>query len=68
MELRKSKKPWSEQDEAEMLRLAFAKTPIRIMKVRLGRTAAAIIGRLQKIKREKIAGCQKAIGRGTQTC
>jgi hypothetical protein len=46
-------KAWSKKDEAELLQLIHAKTPMHIMRVRLGRTAGAIFGRLTKIKNER---------------
>lgn len=45
-------KPWTEEEIAELLQLIRDKTPMQLMKRHLGRSEAAIVGRLQILKRE----------------
>jgi hypothetical protein len=54
MKLINGHKAWSEKDEAELLQLMYARTPMRLMRARLGRTAAAIHGRLKRITMKRV--------------
>jgi hypothetical protein len=49
-----SREPWSKEDIAELLTLVQNKVPIREIRQRLGRSGAAIQGRLNKIRREAV--------------
>ena len=48
-----SQEPWKAEDVAELVRLVQNKVPIKEIRQKLGRSVAAIQGRLDKIKREK---------------
>lgn len=47
-----SQEPWNAEEIAELLRLVQDKVPVKKMRQKLGRSVAAIQGRLNKIKRE----------------
>jgi hypothetical protein len=48
-----ARKSWSDDEVAELSKLVRNGDPMRVMKNRLGRSQASIVGRLQKMKREE---------------
>jgi len=46
--------PWTEQETAELLLLIREGMLLRLIRLRLGRTQAAILNRIQQLRREEI--------------